>query len=62
MFVWPAGQPYYIAKTFTLDITYKIFNHFFPIQTMLTGTIAFYHFISVSLTLTFRKGHKVSTK
>ena len=58
----PVGRPSCEAKTLTLDITRKPFNHFFFIPAMLIGTIDFHHFIPLLLTLTALAGHKVSAK
>ena len=49
--VRPASWPSCMAKTLTLDITRKLFNQIFFICAMLVGTIGFYHFIPLSLTL-----------
>ena len=55
-----SGQLACVRKT--LDITHELFNQSFFIPAMLTGTINFYHFIPLSLTLTLPEGHKVSAK
>ena len=54
--ICPAGM----AKNLTLDITHKLFNQF--VSYLLIGTIDFYHFILISLTLTLPLCHKVSAK
>ena len=57
---WPAGHLAW-QKLVTLDITRKLFNHFLMLP-MSVGTIDFYHFIPLSLTLTSTGGRKVSAK
>ena len=51
-----------VAKTLTLDSSHKLFSQIFFRPAMLTGTIDFYHFISLSLTLTLPGGYTVSVK
>ena len=63
--VCPAGQAACwpcVAKTLTLDITRKLFYHFFFIPAMSIGNIDFYYFIPLSQTLTMPGGGKVSVK
>ena len=49
--VRPAGRPPSVAKTLTLDITRKLFNHIFKTAIPI-GTTDYYHLIPLSLTLT----------
>ena len=56
---YSAGRPPCVAKTLTLDMTCKLFNQFFFIPAMLIGTIDFYHFMLLSLTLTLPGGHMI---
>ena len=51
-----------MAKTLLMDITRKLYNHFFFISAMLIGTVDFYHFNLLSLTLMLPGDHKVNAK
>ena len=53
---WPC-QPSCVAKTLALDIVNQIF-----IPTVILGITDFCHFMLLSLTLTFARGHEVSVK
>ena len=56
------GRPSCVAINLTLGITHKQFNQFIFLPAMLIRTIAFYHYVPLSLTLTLPGGHKVSAK
>ena len=51
-------RPSCVANSFTLGITGKLFNCFFH-PALFIGTVDFYQFIPLSLTLTMSGGHKV---
>ena len=57
----PTSRPSCITTTLMLDITHKLSTIIF-IPLILIGTVDLYHFIPLSVTLTFVAGHKVSTK
>ena len=51
-----------MAKTLTLDITHKLFSHFFFVPATIIGFFDFCHFTPLLLTLTLPGGHKVNAK
>ena len=57
---WPC-QPSCVAKTLALDIARKPVNQIF-IPAVILGITDFCHFMLLSLTLTFARGHEVSVK
>ena len=61
-FVWLAGWLSVLCgKNFNVRCYMQTFHPNLFIPTMLVGTIDFYHCIPLSLTLTWPRGHKVST-
>ena len=50
------------GKNFHVEYYWQTFLPKFFTPGMLIGTLDFYHFTPLSLTLTFTGGHKVSTK
>ena len=63
--VQPAGRPSWVAKTLTVGYytqTFQAFQTTLFTFAMLIGTIDYYHFILLSLTLTFPGGHKANAK
>ena len=56
-----AGRPALLHGK-TLDIECKLLSHILFIPAKLIGTIDFYIFIPLSLTLTLPGGHKISAK
>ena len=54
--------PVLYGKNFNVGQYMQTFQPTFFIPALLIGTIGFYHFIPLSLTLTLPGGHKVSTK
>ena len=63
MFFWPAGGPAVLqSKNFNIGLNTQTVQPNFFIPAMLMGTIEFYPFVVISLTLTLPRGHNVSTK
>ena len=60
--VWLAGQPFCVTKTFNIGHYTQTVQPNLFIPAMLIGTIDFYHFILLSLTLILPGGHMVSIK